>query len=108
MAKDNPERYIVNMAKRLRKGRIYLDYLRNDRAASAVAPLSPRAWPGAKVSMPLGWTQVKSGLDPSRFTIRTAPALMRKSKAWQNYRESGRPLEDAIRRFARVRALAKQ
>jgi len=108
MAKDNPERYIVNMAKRLRKGRIYLDYLRNDRAASAVAPLSPRAWPGAKVSMPLGWTQVKSGLDPSRFTIRTAPALMRKSKAWQNYRESGRPLEDAIRRFARVRVLAKQ
>ncbi|MGC2223406.1 MAG: DNA ligase D [Methylocella sp.] len=103
MGHDNPQRYVVNMAKRLRNGHIFLDYLRNDRMSTAVAPLSPRARPGATVSMPLTWTQLKADLDPKRFTLRTVPALIRRSTAWVDYCESERPLEDAIKRLGKSR-----
>ena len=106
LAHESPNRYVVNMAKRLRGGRIFLDYLRNDRMATAIAPLSPRARPGATVSMPLTWAQVKPDLDPMRFTIRAVPALLRKTKAWADYCDGGRPLENAIKRLGRARQAA--
>ncbi len=101
IAANEPERYVVNMAKRLRQGRIFLDYLRNDRMATAVAPLSPRARSGAHASMPLTWSQVKAGLDPARYTIRTVPKLLAASKAWADYDEAERPLADAITKLDR-------
>jgi bifunctional non-homologous end joining protein LigD len=99
MAEDSPRRYLLNMAKKQRTGRIFLDYLRNDRMSTAVAPLSPRLREGAPVSMPLNWSQVKAGLDPTRYTVRTVPPLIAKSTAWQEYCDSVRPLEPAIRKL---------
>ncbi|WP_412066239.1 DNA ligase D [Rhizobium sp. SYY.PMSO] len=106
MARDNPNLYLIKMTKSPRGGRIFLDYLRNDRMATAVAPLSPRARPGATVSMPLTWTQVKPDLDPKRFTVRTVPALLAKTTAWKDYCDGQRPLEQAIKRLGKQKAAA--
>ena len=100
LADDEPDRYLITMAKAQRNGKIFLDYLRNDRMATAVAPLSPRARPLATVSMPLTWTQVRAGLDPKRFTLRTVPRLLKSMKAWRDYDEGARSLREAIRRLA--------
>jgi bifunctional non-homologous end joining protein LigD len=106
MASDSPDKYLVTMAKKQRGGRIFLDYLRNDRMATAVAPLSPRARPGAPVSMPLTWTQVKRGLDPARYRLPTAAALLARSKAWEEYHRGARRLLSAVKRMSADREAA--
>jgi bifunctional non-homologous end joining protein LigD len=64
MEKANPDLYVTKMTKTLRKNHIYLDYLRNDREATAIAPFSPRARPGAPVAVPLNWSELKSAAMP--------------------------------------------
>ena len=96
MADEDPARYLLNMSKKLRKGKIFLDYLRNDRMATAVAVLSPRARQGATVSMPLTWAQVRGDLDPKRYTVRTVPALLARTKAWDGYDDAASSIKAAI------------
>jgi bifunctional non-homologous end joining protein LigD len=62
-----------------RGGKVYVDYLQNGRGKLIAAPLSVRPRGGAPVSMPLAWPRVGARLDPARFTIRSAPALLRRS-----------------------------
>jgi bifunctional non-homologous end joining protein LigD len=100
MADENPERYLLNMSKKLRKGKIFLDYLRNDRMATAVAVLSPRARDGATVSMPLTWAQVRGDLDPKRYTVRTVPAQLARTKAWGGYDDAASSIKAAIKKLA--------
>jgi bifunctional non-homologous end joining protein LigD len=68
MEKATPSRYLTKMTKAARTGKIYLDYLRNERGATAVAPYSPRARAGVAVSMPLAWAELDSKDRPS-FTV---------------------------------------
>ena len=99
MASEDPERYLLNMSKAKRKGKIFLDYLRNDRMSTAVSVLSPRARDGATVSMPLTWAQVKNDLDPKRFTVRTVPSLLAKTKAWHGYDDAASSIKAAMKKL---------
>jgi bifunctional non-homologous end joining protein LigD len=98
MAQDSPTKYLDTMSKKARSGRIFLDYLRNDRTATAVAVLSSRARAGAPISMPLHWKEVKAGLDPMRYTVRTGATILKTSKPWDQYLRAAHSLNVAIRR----------
>jgi bifunctional non-homologous end joining protein LigD len=99
MASDSPDHYLFKMSKAARVGKIFLDYLRNDDTATAVAPLSPRGRPGAPVSMPMSWSQIKAGLDPQRYTVFTVPPLLSRSKAWEDYCDAARPFLPAAKKL---------
>jgi bifunctional non-homologous end joining protein LigD len=70
---QSPGKFTANQAKRARHGRIYIDYLRNSRGATAIGAYSPRARQGAPVSTPLFWEEVEKGVRPEGFTVATVP-----------------------------------
>jgi bifunctional non-homologous end joining protein LigD len=65
----DPKRYVSAAGPSRRKGRIYIDYLRNARGATSVVPYSPRAHDGAPVAMPLSWAELKKSRGPQDFTV---------------------------------------
>ena len=102
MAKDSPTRYTTNMSKKQRGGKIFLDYLRNDRTSTAVGAWSPRARPGATVALPIPWSQVKAGLDPKRYTILAAAPLIKRGDPWKDMDRTAAPLDAATKKLARL------
>jgi bifunctional non-homologous end joining protein LigD len=78
-----PDRYVVNMSRRVRAGKVYIDFLRNAEGQTAVLPWSPRARPGLPVAVPIAWRDLPA-IDPAEFTIVTAPKLLarRRSDPW--------------------------
>jgi bifunctional non-homologous end joining protein LigD len=73
MARDAPERYIATATKAKRSKRIFIDYLRNSREATAVAPYSTRARPGAAVSTPVQWSELDSLKSAGQYTVKNLP-----------------------------------
>ncbi len=94
MARDAPSRYVATVAKAKRNGRILVDYLRNQRGATAVSAYSTRARPGAPVSTPLRWADLDALPSSAAFTLLTLPQkLAQDGHAWPDFRRAARPLE---------------
>jgi bifunctional non-homologous end joining protein LigD len=78
MVADEPKRFTSNVSKAARKGRIFVDYLRNGRNATFITPYSPRARTNAPVATPITWEELAQGVDPTAFTAQTIPARLAK------------------------------
>ena len=98
--KTYPDRFTSNMAKRARTGRIFIDYLRNGRGATAIGAYSARARPGATVATPLFWDEVEKGVTPDAFTVATVPARLRQIKAdpWAEMAKVRQSISARVRR----------
>lgn len=104
MAADSPDRYVATVTKSKRRGRILVDYLRNGRGATAVAPYSTRARLGASVSMPLDWHELGGGIGPAYFTVANTAARLANLAAdpWAEFRAAAVPLPVAAKRRKRA------
>jgi bifunctional non-homologous end joining protein LigD len=87
LEKMMPERYVTNMAKSKRKGKIFIDYLRNQRGATAISAYSLRARLHAPVSTPLRWDELTDHVEDTFYTIHTLPSRMKALQAdpWQGF-----------------------
>ena len=95
MAKDSPDKYVSTITKSKRRGKILIDYLRNQRGMTAVAPYSTRARPGAAVSMPLAWSELSADIGPAYFTVENTPTRLQALTAdpWADFTKAARPLK---------------
>ena len=100
MAKDNPDRFTINSRKDARKGRIFIDYLRNDETASAVAAYSVRARQNAPVSVPIDWKELSALNSGSVFGMEGV--LKRRGDPWKSISIAGRQRLPAIGRKAQA------
>ncbi len=87
LASDAPERYLAEMSKTKRKNRIFIDYLRNARGATAIAPFSTRARKGAPLAWPVSWTALGRLPNAHEATVENAAGLLarRKKDPWGGY-----------------------
>jgi bifunctional non-homologous end joining protein LigD len=93
MAKDSPQRYLATASKKARSNRIFIDYLRNGRGATAVCAYSARARGGATVSTPLAWDELGPEMRPDRFTVlNVLNRLTHIDDPWKDMRKRARRL----------------
>ena len=100
LERDAPDRYTTNARKAQRKGRIYLDYLRNGRGATAVAPYSTRRRPGAPVATPLTWSELEHGIDPKKLDVIAVSKRLAslRQDPWAGYAKLRQSIRESARR----------
>ena len=98
---DDPARYTTTIAKKARGGKIFVDYLRNDKTSTGVAPWSPRAREGATIAVPLEWKELTAKLDPQKFTIPTSAKLLKKADPWKDLAASAKPIAAVMKKLAK-------
>ena len=106
LAKHAPDHFVANMRKALRKGKVFLDYLRNQRGSTAVASYSPRTRTGCPVAVTLDWNEIDGLSGGNAFNIRTVPARLAKLRKdpwkdlWTSRQSLSRKILEAAARFA--------
>ena len=100
-----PDRFTSVMSKSQRKGKIYIDWVRNTREATAIACYSPRARPGAPVAIPIAWDELEASSAPPRESVREVPRRMAAPDPWADFEAARRPLTRAA--LARVEASSR-
>ncbi len=100
LSANEPDRFIAKATKAGRKGRIFIDWMRNERGATAIAPYSPRARKGAPVATPVSWRELSRVESADKYTLDTIVQRVKRLKGdpWDGY--------DAIRQSIRAEALA--
>jgi bifunctional non-homologous end joining protein LigD len=93
MADDRPDRYVAVMSKARRKGRIFIDYLRNERGGTAIAPYSPRARKDAPVAWPVEWSDLGKVTRADQFRLDDVDAD--DAKGWAGYGDVRQSLKAA-------------
>jgi bifunctional non-homologous end joining protein LigD len=101
LERARPDRYLIKMTKSARKDRIFLDYLRNDRGSTAIAPYSPRARKGVRVALPLRWEELKDG-NPSEFAVANFATWKKRlnSDPWEKMTDLNQSLTEKAMRAA--------
>ena len=79
LASAEPDRFVAVMTKAKRKGKIFLDYLRNQRGSTAIMPYSARSRPGAPVAAPVSWTELRDLDTAARWSVRDADELLKRA-----------------------------
>ncbi|MCW5719584.1 MAG: DNA ligase D [Devosia sp.] len=85
LAEKEPQRFTANLSKAQRKGRIFIDYLRNERGSTAICPWSVRSRPGAPVAVPVSWDEVPKLKQANGFSLADAAARAKGKVAWPGY-----------------------
>lgn len=96
LAAREPDRFVAVMSKARRKGRLFIDYLRNERGSTAIAPWSTRARSGAPVAVPVRWDELGSFKGANAFSLASAIERSREPDSWPNYHDLKQSLRDAI------------
>ncbi|AZO46311.1 DNA ligase D [Mesorhizobium sp. M7D.F.Ca.US.005.01.1.1] len=101
LARTDPSRFVANMSKAKRKGRMFLDYLRNGQGSTAICPWSTRAREGAGCAVPVSWEELPSCESANGFDVFAAAARAQLPEAWEGYFDVEQTLTERIRHAVR-------
>jgi len=96
LADDEPDRFTANLSKARRKGRLFIDYLRNERGSTAISPWSARSRQGAPVAVPVSWDEFPDLKAANLFSLETAAARARSENPWPDYFKTRQSLKGKL------------
>ncbi len=104
LAESQPDLYTANLSKRERRGKIFIDWLRNQRGATAICPYSTRAKSGAPVATPVSWEELNFIESASQFSIQDVIKRLKKPDPWSSYKDYSQSITE--KRFQYIQSIS--